>query len=182
MAKFYVLRGRKALWNLFILVLVVVALVYIFRVGNGINVQEEVGSEPTPKADQVVVVEPVTVRTVPTKFAEYKLERERMRSRQVELLQDIAYDTHTTNERKEEAQRELQAFIDRITRETEIENLLKAKGYLDALVLLDQEKSITVVVPVTLTRDEAARIGELVHRLTGIRLEGITIVDETIGV
>lgn len=181
MAKFYVFRGRKALWNLFILTLVVAALIYIFRVDSGLNIDEEVSGESTPKIEQMVVVEPVTVRTIPTKFAEHKLDRERMRSRQVELLQNIAYDPHTPSERKEEAQQDLQALIDRITRETEIENLLKAKGYLDALVLLD-EQHITVVVPVTLTRDEAARIGELVHRLTGIRLEGITIVDETIGV
>lgn len=104
-----------------------------------------------------------------------------MRSRQIELLQNIAYDAHTQEERREEAQIQLQLLIERITRETEIENLLKAKGYLDALVLLDQE-AITVVVPVTLTRDEAARIGELVHRLTGLSMERITIVDETTSV
>lgn len=178
MARFYVLSGRKALWNLLVLVLVVAALIYVFRVESNTadpEVEEPEAGEP------VVVVEPVTVRTVPTKFSEYKLERERMRSRQVELLQDIAYDAQTQPERREEARRELQQLIDRFTRETEIENLLKAKGYLDALVLLDPE-AVTVVVPITLTRDEAARIGELVHRLTGVRLEGITIVDETIGV
>lgn len=176
MARFYVVRGRRALWNLFIMVLVVAALVYIFRV-EGEPPQEEVTAEPIRGVEQMVVVEPVTVRTVPTKFAEYKLERERMRSRQIELLQNVAYDLHTQGERREEAQIQLQQLIDRITRETEIENLLKAKGYLDALVLLDTE-AVTVVVPVTLTRDEAARIGELVQRLTGLGLEKITIVDE----
>lgn len=177
MARFYVVRGRRALWNLFIMVLVVAALVYIFRV-EGEPPQEEVTAEPIRGVEQMVVVEPVTVRTVPTKFAEYKLERERMRSRQIELLQNIAYDAHTEGERREEAQSQLQLLIDRITRETEIENLLKAKGYLDALALLDPE-AVTVVVPVILTREEAAGIGELVHRLTGVGFERITIVDET---
>ena len=180
MAKFYVVRGKKALRNLVIMVLVLAALVYIFRVESDLP-EEAVTAEPTSSVEQVVVVEPVTVRTVPTKFAEYKLERERMRSRQIELLQNIAYDAHTQEERREEAQIQLQLLIERITRETEIENLLKANGYLDALVLLDQE-AITVVVPVTLTRDEAARIGELVHRLTGLSMERITIVDETTSV
>mgnify|MGYP001012221751 CR=1 FL=1 len=178
MARFYVVRGRKALWNLVIMVLVIAALMYIFRVEE--PPQEEVTAEP-PGREQVVVVEPVTVRTVPTKFAEYRLERERMRSRQLELLQNIAYDAHTPEERREEAQIQLQELIERMTRETELENLLKAQGDLDALVLLDRD-AITVVVPVTLTRDEAARIGELVHRLTGLALERITIVDETRGV
>lgn len=181
MAKFYVVRGKKALWNLLIIVLVIVALFYIFRADDGFDPDQDVTGDMDHNANQVVLVEPVTVRTIPTKFSEYKLERERMRSRQVELLQNLAYDPHTESERKEQAQTDLQKLIEKITRETEIENLMKAKGYLDALVLLDQE-AITVVVPVTLTREEAARIGELVNRLTGIRLERITIVDETIGV
>ncbi len=181
MAKFYVLRGRKVLWNLLIIVMVIVALVYIFRADDGLNSDQEVTNDGESGFSQVVLVEPVTVRTIPTKFSEYKLERERMRSRQVELLQNLAYDSNSERERKEQAQVDLQTFIEKISRETEIENLLKAQGYLDALVLLDQE-AITVVVPVTLVREEAARIGELVHRLTGIRLERITIVDETIGV
>ncbi|NMB21257.1 MAG: SpoIIIAH-like family protein [Firmicutes bacterium] len=181
MAKFYVFRGRKVLWNLFVVALLIVALMYIFSAGDEFDVDSAVTSEEEEGLSQVVVVEPVTVRTIPTKFAEYKLERERMRSRQVELLQNLAYDGHTEGERKAQAQADLQKFIEKISRETDIENLLKAQGYLDALVLLDQE-TITVVVPVTLMRDEAARIGELVHRLTGIRLEGVTIVDETIGV
>lgn len=74
MARFYVVRGRKALWNLFIMVLVIAALVYIFRV-EGDAPEAEVTAEPSKEVEQVVVVEPVTVRTVPTKFAEYKLER-----------------------------------------------------------------------------------------------------------
>ncbi|HKM43414.1 MAG TPA: SpoIIIAH-like family protein [Limnochordia bacterium] len=181
MAKFYVFRGRKVLWNLFVVVLLIAALFYIFGVDDKSDVNGAITSDGEDSVSQVVLVEPVTVRTIPTKFSEYKLEREQMRSRQVELLQNLAYDGHTEGERKEKAQTDLQELIAKISRETDIENLLKAQGYLDALVLLDQE-AITVVIPVTLMREEAARIGELVHRLTGIRLEGITIVDETIGV
>lgn len=88
MAKFYVFSGRKALWNLVILLLVIAALVYMFRVEEVVNSGEDVTTEFDQSLAQVVLVEPVTVRTVPTKFSEYKLERERMRSRQVELLQE----------------------------------------------------------------------------------------------
>ena len=181
MAKFYVLRGRKVLWNLFVIALLFAVLMYIFSGDQGLDVDSTIQPDEDDSVSQVVVVEPVTVRTMPTKFAEYKLERERMRSRQMELLQNLAYDVHTEGQRKEQVQVDLQNFIEKISRETDIENLLKAQGYLDALVLLDDE-TITVVVPVTLRREEAARIGELVHRLSGIRLEGITIVDESIGV
>ncbi|NMA61461.1 MAG: SpoIIIAH-like family protein [Firmicutes bacterium] len=181
MAKFYVFKGKKALWNLFIVVLVIVTLIYVFRVDDGVETEQEVILDQGRGTGNIVVVEPVTVRTVPTKFAEYKLERERMRSRQMELLQNFAYDAQGDPERKGQMQSELQALVEKMSRETEIENLLKAKGYLDGLVILDQD-AITVVVPVTLTREEAARIGELVQRMTGVRLEKITIVDEAISV
>lgn len=179
MARFYVFRGKKALWNVLLVVVVILALVYVFRVDDEFastnDALNDLGREPS----NLVLVEPVTVRAIPTKFSEYKLERERMRSRQMELLQNFAYDPESDSTRRAGAQQELQAFIEKISRETEIENLLKAKGYVDGLAILDQE-AITVVVPVTLTREEAARIGELVQRMTGIRLERITIVDEAI--
>lgn len=180
MAKFYVFRGKKALWNLLIIVMVVLALLYIFR-SDDLGGEAEVEGERGAGYENVVVVEPVTVRSVPTKFAEYKLERERMRSRQVELLQNFAYDAQSDSERRAQFQNELHALIEKMSRETEIENLLKAKGYLDGLVIFDQD-AVTVVVPVTLTREEASRIGDLVQRMTGIRLEKITIVDELISV
>jgi len=177
-ARFYVLRGRRALWNLLIVAVVILALVYVFKSDDD-DLRDNDLVEDVEQSAELVKVAPVTVRAVPTKFAEYKLERERMRSRQLELLQNVAYDSHSNQARREEVQKELQGLIDKISRETEIENLLKAKGYLDGLVILDKD-NLTVVVPVILTREEAARIGELVHRMTGVRLERITIVDEAV--
>ena len=180
MARFYVVQGRRALWILLVISMVGLALVYVFRTDDlgqeaGVSVQDDPGQE------NLVVVEPVTVRPVPTKYAEYKLERERMRSRQIEFLQSVAYDPQSDSERRAQFQNELQELIAKMGRETEIESLLKAQGYLDGLVILGDD-AVTVVVPITLTREEAARVGEVVNRLTGIRLERITIVDETLGV
>ncbi|NLJ80382.1 MAG: SpoIIIAH-like family protein [Firmicutes bacterium] len=180
MARFYVLRGKKVFWNLVLIVVVVLALVYVFRGDDELGPQEAITTEDISTSD-LVLVEPVTVRAIPTKFSEYKLERERIRSRQIELMQEAVYNTQFPAAQKTEAQGQLHNLIERMSRETEIENLLKAKGYLDGLVILDKE-AITVVVPVTLTREEAAKIGELVQRMTGIGLDAITIVDELIGI
>lgn len=177
MAWFYVFKGKKALWNALVVVLVIAALIYLFRVDD--QPKRPQAAEEQIKESGLVVVEPVTVRTIPTKFAEYKLERERMRSRQMELLQNLAYDPQSGAEQKKHIQEELQALLEKMSRETELENLLKAKGYLDGLVILDKD-AVTIIVPVTLNREEAAQIGELVHRMTGIRLDKITIVDEAI--
>ena len=92
----------------------------------------------------------------------------------MELLQNLAYDGAPIGAQE---QAQLTADIDRENQQRNRNRELPSQGYLDAPVLWT--KAITVVVPVTLVREEAARIGELVHRLTGIRLERITIVDET---
>lgn len=119
----------------------------------------------------------VSVTPVPTKFAEYRIERERVRSRQLELFENIVADTSFSEEKRQDAHNQLLGLIALMAKETEIENLLKANGYIDAVALVDND-SATVVVPVTLTREEAIRIGEIINRITKVKLERITIVDE----
>ncbi|NLM39240.1 MAG: SpoIIIAH-like family protein [Firmicutes bacterium] len=192
MAKFYVWRGRRILWNILVLTIAVALLVWVFNVeeteiASGDEEQQlqeiretssvfAVLDEPEP-VELASMVEPVIVRPVPTKFSEYRLERERLRSRQMELLQNIAYDGTAAPEQRQKAQEQLQQVLAVMAVETEIENLLKAKGYVDGVAIIDGEFAI-VVVPVRLTREEAAQIGELVRSLTGINYDQITIVDE----
>ena len=54
---------------------------------------------------------------------------------------------------------------------------MKVNGYIDAVVLIEND-SATIVVPVTLTSTEVEAIGEMVRRITNIRFDRITIIDE----
>lgn len=119
----------------------------------------------------------VTVTSVPTKFVEYRIERERIRSQKLDLLQSMLEDGELDADRRMDLQGELIKAVDIIAKETELENLLRVNGFLDAVVLIENDTA-TVVVPVTLSGMEAEMIGELVHRLTNIRFDRITIIDE----
>ena len=119
----------------------------------------------------------VTVTSVPTKFAEYRIEREKVRSQKLDLLHSMLNDAGLDPNRSQELQYELIGIMNNIAKETELENLLRVNGYLDAVVLIDND-SATIVVPVTLSGLEVEMIGDLVHRLTNIRLDRITIIDE----
>ena len=119
----------------------------------------------------------VTVTSVPTKFVEYRIERERIRSQKLDLLQAMRADGDLDSGRRQQLQGELIQAVNDIAKETELENLLRVNGFLDAVVLIENDTA-TVVVPVTLSRMEAEMIGELVHRLTNIRFDRITIIDE----
>ncbi len=195
---YYVVYGRKAI----ILMILLLAMGATLWVGFGsgwkgvpeklspenmsISDGAELTSEPTVQAlaggvqrsvselDQNVIV---SVKSIPTKFAEYRIEREKARSRRLELLENNLDNSELSQKYREELQDELLNLLGNAANETEIENLLKANGYLDAVTLIENQ-SATVVVPVTLTKEEAVIIGDLVHRITGIQLERITIVDE----
>jgi len=119
----------------------------------------------------------VSVTPAPTKFVEYRIEREKQRSQQLEYLEKMLETQSLSDQQRYELQKELLVLLDNIAKETDLENLLKANGYLDAVVLIENN-SVTVVVPVTLTVQEAEIIGELVHRITNVRLDRITIIDE----
>jgi len=118
-------------------------------------------------------VQVTAVRSHP--FDELRLERERQRSRQAELLQSLAQDATVSEERRMEAHQQLLALWTLEAREQEVEQLLRAQGVTSVVVL--SAHGAHVVVDGLLDQTAAARIGELVHRVAGVPREGITIVD-----
>lgn len=119
----------------------------------------------------------ISVTSVPTKFVEYRIEREKVRSQRLDLLERMLETAELDPDNRNKLQLELVGLLDNIARETELENLLKMNGYLDAVVFIEND-SATIVVPVTLSSYEAEAIGEMVRRITNIRLDRITIIDE----
>ena len=107
---------------------------------------------------------------------EYRIERESEKP-EADLLERMLETAELDPDNRNKLQLELVGLLDNIARETELENLLKMNGYLDAVVLIEND-SATIVVPVTLSSYEAEAIGEMVRRITNIRLDRITIIDE----
>lgn len=107
---------------------------------------------------------------------EFRLSRERLRSQEMELARQILDDPQASEARKTEAQRQLLELLQRSRRELEIEQLLAAAGITNAAVSIG-ESGVQVVVPQPVTAQGAARIGELVARMAGVRREDISIID-----
>jgi len=128
-----------------------------------------------PAAAPVVAVTPVRVDPL----AEFRLERERLRSRQMDLLQAIVADAAASEERRRDAQQRLLALWEAEAREAQIENLLRAQGF--EAVAVVSESGAYVVVDAVLDGAQAARIGELASRMAGVRREAVSIVDAASG-
>jgi len=109
-------------------------------------------------------------------FNEYKMERDRKRSEQVEILREIVNNSNSSAPMRLEAQQKLIRISDSLEKESKVENALIAKGFNEAVVVI-QQGSVMVFVPSNgLRQDEVARISDIVMKITGCKLEEVVIV------
>lgn len=118
--------------------------------------------------DQVVPV------MAPDFFTEYRLERDKIRSERSDLLREIIQNA-PTQDSKQQAQETILKMTLEKQREVEMENLIKAKGFADALVFV-RDNSVSAVVKTTaLTQEEVIQVAEVISRISGIKPGDITI-------
>lgn len=110
-------------------------------------------------------------------FSEYRLERSRARSRNIELLQQVIADEKTSEEARAAASTQLVDLSKKTEAEAEAEALIRARGYKDALVFVRGDTCDVVVSGPELTRSDAEQIGDIVARCLGLELANITIIE-----
>ena len=108
-------------------------------------------------------------------FAEEKLLREQSRSDQVEKLTEWVANTNLDQESKSKAAANLIQIQERIEKENSAEALLKAKGFSEVYVRIDDDTVDVVVNKAELTDSEIAQIEEIVNRKTGYSVGKINI-------
>ncbi len=111
-------------------------------------------------------------------FIEFRLERDRSRSKQLGLLQEIIDNPETDERVREESQERLIAITERMEKEVEVENLIRVRGFDDALVFIhNQSADIIVLTLEPLVEEEVAQVADVASRVTGISLQEITILE-----
>jgi len=111
-------------------------------------------------------------------FADLRLEREKSRSRKQELFEEITQDPESSSDLRNAAQQELWRLTRIVTLEDELEGILRARGYQQVIVLL-QDRSATVFVGKTNLKDaEVTDIAGIIARISGIPGEGIRIYEK----
>ena len=72
------------------------------------------------------------------------------------------------------------ALSERIEEEMEVESLIRAAGFTDAVAFL-HESSIDLIIQSTgLTAEEVAKIGDIVVRVTDLKFEDISIIENRV--
>lgn len=108
-------------------------------------------------------------------FAEEKLSREQSRAKQISDLTEWVSNDKLDQESKSKAAANLIEIQERIEKENSAEALLKAKGFSEIYVRIDDDTVDVVVNKAELTDSEIAQIEEIVNRKTGYSVGKINI-------
>lgn len=108
-------------------------------------------------------------------FANFRDERNLVRSQEIDYLRMILDDSTTDAETMQSAQERLMELVSNMEQEFSIESQIRAKGFSDAAVTFRAD-SITVVVDgENLTDEEVARILDIVRSETGAPASAVKI-------
>ncbi len=109
-------------------------------------------------------------------FPEYRIARDRARDRQINLLREMTENPNASEETRSNAGRQLLFLTRQMGQEVAAENLIQAKGFEDVVVFLAENSAVVVVKAKEISRTEAAQIGDIISRITGLSLEAINII------
>ncbi|ADI01205.1 hypothetical protein Slip_0421 [Syntrophothermus lipocalidus DSM 12680] len=132
--------GRKFVYFVVGLLLVAICSWVILA---GRSVPERV-KEAAPVTSSTSTKKPETVGQDRGFFSEYRLERERTRDQQVELLREMLNNANLDPKSREKAAARLVEISMTIDREMKAEALVKARGYEDCVVIV--QPSLTTVI------------------------------------
>ena len=111
-------------------------------------------------------------------LAEARLSREDGRAGSIEVLNEIIYDEQSDDSAIAAAQEEVQKMALRTGVENEIEALVRAQGYLDAMVYIsDSGVNVIVKSDKKLTSENVAQIVSIVQEKTSVEPNNIKVIE-----
>lgn len=110
-------------------------------------------------------------------FTKAVLEKSKTRDEAVETVKSVLAQTDISAEEIEQASAKIAELSQQIEDEGKIENLIKAKGFTECVVYLDNESANVVVKSEGLTAEQAAQIKNIVLSEKDVAQENISITE-----
>lgn len=122
--------------------------------------------------------EALNVNTAPKNdyFTQARTNREAARAEMAETVKELLSDVKATDEQKAAATAQAVAMTKAIEQENTIESLVKAKGFADCVVYIEDANCSIVVSAESLTVQDTAKISQIVTSQSGILAQNINIV------
>lgn len=112
-------------------------------------------------------------------FAEHRLEREKQRSMQVELLREIINNNNTNSEVRSQAQQNWLSLTALMEQELTVEKLVMSKGFDDAILVFNQDTANIIIRSSGLTPAEALQVLELVSTSLGVDIGKVRVIERS---
>ena len=109
-------------------------------------------------------------------FVEYRMQRDRIRAQEIELLKDIINNPASSSEGKQNAEHNLISLVSKMEQELMLENMIKAKGFEDVVFFFKDGIANVVVKAEELTDAEFFQIAEAAASITEENLENILVI------
>lgn len=109
-------------------------------------------------------------------FVEYRLQRERVRAQEVEMLEDILNNPNSSNTAKEEAENMIIELVKIMEQELLIENMIKAQGFEDAIFFYRNRAATVMVKQKEISEREFVQITDTVSGVVGVGREDVQVI------
>ncbi|MDD4495406.1 MAG: SpoIIIAH-like family protein [Eubacteriales bacterium] len=142
------------------------------RLGEAVYVDEETLDNADASTEEDLPVSNVADNY----FAQAKLDREITRSRNSDSYRQITEDANVSAEIKTEAYNRMIKIIENTEKEMRLENLIKEKGFSDAMAMFGEDGSVDIIVEAeSLSQADVAQIADIAMRHAGISMTDIQI-------
>ncbi len=189
-----IMVGRKLLWLIILMVWVgMVSSIVIYQ--GDVNlpfakvtskktdvVESNSVNEQNTDNEQINYTEYDSGNEIDTEnfFIEYRIERDKARSEQISIFREMVNNPNTDEATKKDVQNKMLDLTAKMEKEMEIESLIRARGFTDALAYIHDE-SVDVIIQTKehLNKGEVAQIGDIIVKTTGLNFDDVTIIEKT---
>ena len=109
-------------------------------------------------------------------FVEYRLQRDRVRAQELEMLEDLLNNPNAGASSKEEAENMILELVKLMEQELLIENMIKAQGFEDAIFFYRNRVATVMVKQKEISEVQFVQITEAVSGITGLNREDIQVI------
>lgn len=165
---------KYLLLSALIVALVAVAVVN-FLIQNGVNNNQTADAE-IPEVEGAIQADDLAVLSSGDHFNDYKVNRENQRQTEVAYLDSIIENEKSDMETIKEAQNQKIEIVRVMEAELTIEGLLASGGFSKAIVTVKQGSVNVVINEESITKEQAAKILDIVRQETGEPAQNIKII------
>lgn len=151
-------------------ILLLVSIVLWLNCGQG-KKGEDARIKPIPRPGRVVKID--RERGF---FPQYRLQRDRVRGEQLDILKEIVNNPNTDEKSKQSALSRLLAITGGMEKEMKAEGLLKAEGFVEGVVILDNDQANVVVYSNALDAERKQELIKQVGGILGLELAKVNLI------